>query len=313
MGGVDQTGRQPGRLTLGSRPGRRLRPAIPALPRAEELVVRQRLMDALDRGAQQPLTLVSAPAGTGKTVAVATWVASGRPSGPAVWVELTPSGVQPADLWSEIIKGLRQGEVWVRQKPAAAIKDGLPAVIDELAGEIRAHDDPVTVVLDCDMELPDDTADALHHLLDSSAGRLRLVILSRADPLLPLHRYRLAESVVEVRMADLAFTTPEARELLLRRGIDLSTAVVDSLNHRTRGWAAGLLLAAMSLAGLRDPDGPAREMSGAQGPVAEYLLAEVLDAQPPAVRELLLRTSLPELLQPGLIEVLAGPQGTRAL
>src|ERR1700759_853302 len=106
MGGVDQGGRQPMRLAIGTRTGRKGRPAIPALPRVEELGVRHRLMDVWDRGAQQPLTLVSAPAGTGKTVTVATWVASGRPSGPVVWIELTSSGVQLVDLWSEIIRGL---------------------------------------------------------------------------------------------------------------------------------------------------------------------------------------------------------------
>ncbi|HEY2299368.1 MAG TPA: LuxR C-terminal-related transcriptional regulator [Jatrophihabitans sp.] len=275
--------------------------------------MRTRLLDMIDRGVQGPLTLVSAPAGTGKTVAVATWAASGRAPGPVVWLELGDVGIPMSGLWSALVKALRKSGVWVRQKPADAIASMTPQAIGELGAEVAEFHDPVTVILDCDVDLPAEAAGALHRLLAAAAGGLRLVVLSRADPLLPLHRYRLAQSVLEVRTADLAFTTAEARELLLRRGVDLPGTVVESVNQRARGWAAGLLLAAMSMAGSRDPVRSAHELTGATGAVAEYLLAEVLDRQPPAVRDVLLRTSLVEIVQPGLLEVLVGDRGRRAL
>ena len=275
--------------------------------------MRTRLLDMIDRGVQGPLTLVSAPAGTGKTVAVATWAASARAHGPVVWLELGDMGVSVAGLWAAMIRALRRTGVWVRPKPADAVAAMHPPAIGELGAEIADHRDPVTMILDCDVELPADTARSIHQLLVAGAGQLRLIVLSRADPLLPLHRYRLAQSVLEVRTADLAFTATEARELLLRRGVDLPADVVELVNQRARGWAAGLLLAAMSMAGSRDPVRSARELSGAAGPVAEYLLAEVLDKQPPTVRDVLLRSSLVEVVQPGLIEVLVGDRGRRAL
>ncbi len=276
-------------------------------------MVRTRLLDMIDRGVQGPLTVLSAPAGTGKTITAATWAASGRAPGPVVWLELGDLGTSVAGLWPAIIKALRRIGVWVRQKPADAVTGMYPGAIGELGAEIADHRDPVVLILDCDLDLPADTAAAIHHLLVAATGRLRLVLLSRADPLLPLHRYRLAQSVLEVRTADLAFTTAEARELLLRRGVDLPADVVESVNERTRGWAAGLLLAAMSMAGSRDPVRSAHDLSGAAGPIAEYLLAEVLEKQSPTVRAVLLRSSMVEVVQPGLAEVLAGSGGTRAL
>jgi LuxR family maltose regulon positive regulatory protein len=314
MGSHERAGRRSTvRPALEAVPGRIRRAVVPPLPRPEDLVVRNRLLDMIDRGVQGPLTLVSAPAGTGKTVAVATWAASGRAPGPVVWLELGDMGTSVTGLWPAMIRALRRAGVWVRQKPVDAVTAMYPTAISELGSEIVDHHEPIAMVLDCDVELPADTATAIHRLLVASGGQLRLILLSRADPLLPLHLYRLAQSVLEVRMADLAFTTPEARELLLRRGVDLPSDVVESVNERTRGWAAGLLLAAMSMAGSPDPVRSAQELSGAAGPIAEYLLAEVLDKQPPAVRNVLLRSSLVEVVQPGLVETVVGDGGKRAL
>jgi LuxR family maltose regulon positive regulatory protein len=139
------------------------------------------------------------------------------------------------------------------------------------------------------------------------------VLVTRADPTLPLHRYRLAETLAEVRMSDLAFTASEAAELLTRKGVDLRPETADIITNRTQGWAAGLVMTAMSLAHQADPESAAHEFSGDTGPVAEYLLAEVLDAQPAPARTLLLSTSIVTTLRPGLVEVLAGPRAQRAL
>ena len=139
------------------------------------------------------------------------------------------------------------------------------------------------------------------------------MLLTREDPLMPLHRYRLAETLVELRMEDLAFTTTEARELLIGTGVDLSDDAMDAVIVRTQGWAAGLRMAAMSLANRADREVAARRLVGDTGSVAEYLLAEVLNTQPPAIRQLLLETSIVDVLLPGLASALAGPQADRAL
>ena len=169
------------------------------------------------------------------------------------------------------------------------------------------------LILDCDGALEGAVATKLDSLIHRAAGNLRVVLVTREDPLLPLHRYRLAETVVELRMADLAFTVPEARELLTGTGVDLSEAGMDAVTNRTQGWAAGLRMAAMSLAHRTDREDAARELAGNTGTVAEYLLAEVLDTQPQGLRRLLLETSVVDDLRPGLAAALAGPHAERAL
>jgi LuxR family maltose regulon positive regulatory protein len=139
------------------------------------------------------------------------------------------------------------------------------------------------------------------------------VLLSREDPLLPLHRYRLAGTLTELRMADLGFTRDEAEAMLTGLGVDLSESAMDAMIGRTQGWAAGLRMAAMSLVHHADREEAARKLAGDTGTVAEYLLAEVLDTQPAGVRQLLLETSVVDVLRPGLATALAGPHADRAL
>jgi LuxR family maltose regulon positive regulatory protein len=272
--------------------------AVPAAPLG--FVERPRLVAMVRRGVEGALTLVSAPAGTGKTAAVAAWARSGRAPGPVVWLSLEDLPSSWPVLHSLVADGLRRAGLDV---PAGA----------DLALSVVAHDSPVVLVLDHVDDLGRDDAMALHQLVRRCAGALRLVLLSRADPLLPLHRYRLEDSLVEIRMADLAFTDLEARALLAGRGIELSRRASAALLDRTQGWAAGLVLAAMSLAHRSDQDSATAELSGDAGPVGEYLLSEVLDAHSGAARSLLLRTSVVDLLRPGLVEQLAGPQAFRAL
>ena len=169
------------------------------------------------------------------------------------------------------------------------------------------------LVLDCDGVLSSDVARRLDSLLQRAGSQLRVVLLSREDPLLPLHRYRLAGTLTELRMADLGFTRDEARAMLTGLGVDLSESAMDAMIGRTQGWAAGLRMAAMSLAHRADREEAARKLAGDTGTVAEYLLAEVLDTQPAGVRQLLLETSVVDVLRPGLATALAGPHADRAL
>jgi LuxR family transcriptional regulator, maltose regulon positive regulatory protein len=284
--------------------------AVPLPP--EGMVRRARLLARLDEGVRGPLTLVTAPAGTGKTVLVACWAAQARRVGTVVWISLD-SGVGTGPFWRLVTAGLSRRGVDVPATVPTGPDAGDPSFTSAIAGRIVANKEPVVLVLDCDGALMGDVAARLDMLIRRSAGQLRVVLLTREDPLLPLHRYRLAESVVELRMADLAFTATEARELLIGTGVHLSGAAMDAVTTRTQGWAAGLRMAAMSLAHREDREEAARQLVGDTGTVAEYLLAEVLDTQPDGLRRLMLDTSVVDVLQPGLAAALAGPHAERAL
>ncbi|HEX5532119.1 MAG TPA: LuxR C-terminal-related transcriptional regulator [Actinomycetales bacterium] len=151
-------------------------------------------------------------------------------------------------------------------------------------------------------------------LVRDAGEDLRLVLVSRSDPLLPLQRYRLADSLVELRVDDLAFTPDETMDLLHGRGVDLPTDAVKLLTRRTRGWIAGLLLTAMALPHARDPLAAIEALAGDRGPIAEYLLTEMLDKQPPGLREVLLRCSVLDVLCAEVVnDVLGNSMGIRTL
>ena len=159
----------------------------------------------------------------------------------------------------------------------------------------------------------DDVADPFDFLLRHSHGKLGAVIVTRSDPVLPLHRYRLNDQMTEVRTADLAFTPDEVRALVEASGLTLTEQSVAGLATRTRGWAAGLRFATIYLLGQPDPDAAVLQLAGDTGNIAEYLVAEVLEMQSDADRELLLNTCIVEILRPGLIEELGGPTAPRGL
>jgi len=138
---------------------------------------------------------------------------------------------------------------------------------------------------------------------------LRFVLATRHDVRLGLHRLRLEGELAEIRTDDLRFSLAEAAELFAAAGVELAAATVAVLHERTEGWAAGLRLAALSLAGHPDPGRFAAEFSGSERTVAEYLLAEVLDGQPEPVRRLLLRTSILERVNGELADLLTRGQG----
>ena len=159
----------------------------------------------------------------------------------------------------------------------------------------------------------DDVAEGFDFLLRHSKGNLCAVIVTRSDPVLPLHRYRLGGLVTEIRSADLAFSHDEVRELVVASGLTLTAQSVGPLATRTRGWAAGLRFATMWLQHQPDPDAAVLELAGDTGNIAEYLMAEVLELQSEADRELLLNTCVVEILRPGLIEELGGRTAARGL
>ena len=242
-----------------------------------------------------PLTVVTGPPGAGKTMALAVWAAA--EPGIAAWASLDEFDNQPEAFWSYVIAALRRAGVDV---PAGVTTTTPGWATDHryllrLVAALAAQDPPVTLVLD-DLHLMTEPAvlNGLDFLLRNVGPGLRLLVSSRMDPLLPLHRYRLAGQLAEIRASDLAFTTAEAGQLLAQHGHTLPPDWLERLTQRTEGWAAGLRLAAISMGTHPDPDLFVTELITEGSALTSYLVEEVLNAQPPVCRELLLSTSILE-------------------
>lgn len=280
------------------------------------LVARERLLTTMSRGADGALTLVSAPAGSGKTALVASWVAAGRSPGPVVWISLDDDDAQPGMFWSYLIAGLAHTGVAV----AALAPPSRPEAVEHsllvrLAASLADRTEPVVVVLDNAEALTDPAVPAgIDFLLRHSGPQLRIVMVTRVDPALALHRHRLAGTVTEIRLADLAFTAGEAEQLLASHDLHLPRGAAAALAERTGGWAAALCLSAPAPPRGPGAAGAADAPIDADGDLAAYFVAEFLDAQPPEVRGLLLRTSVAERVWPTLAVALTGQRdATRTL
>jgi LuxR family maltose regulon positive regulatory protein len=261
----------------------------------------------------QRVAQVSAPPGSGKTVLIRSWIAQSGLAERAAWVTV-PAQCDAQRFWISVTGALRDttvGSALVRALTAAPDLDGW-TVVERLLSDLASLDDRVWLVIDDLHELG--SAEALRQLellIMRAPPALRFVLVTRHDVRLGLHRLRLAGELTEIRVADLRFTRPEARALLdaAVTGAGLSDSAVAALYDRTEGWAAGLRLAALSLAGHPDPERFATEFGGSERTVAEYLLAEVLDRQSEQARRLLLRTSILERVNGELADLLTGGSG----
>jgi LuxR family transcriptional regulator, maltose regulon positive regulatory protein len=278
-----------------------------ARPGAGGIVSRPRLFERL--GASARVTVVSAPPGAGKTVLLRSWISQAGLAGHAAWVPAGRGERDPQQFWLSVLGALRRtapGSALVRPLTAAPELDGW-AVVERLLTDLAPLADRVWLVIDDVHELGPDALRQLELLVMRAPPGLRFVLAARHDVRLGLHRLRLEGGLAEIREPDLRFTLAEARELLAAAGVDLPE--VAPLVERTEGWAAGLRLAALSLAGGADPERFEAEFSGSERTVAEYLLAEVLDRQDNAVRRLLLRTSILDRVNGELADLLAGGSG----
>jgi LuxR family maltose regulon positive regulatory protein len=270
-------------------------------------IVRTRLLDRLTRSVQdKPLTLLSAPAGFGKTVCIASWVAAESVPWPVVWLNVDEACDQPNVFWPCLVEALARTGVALPNVPTPLSGDPVAtSFLMLLSADILERADPVVIVLDsAERSLGADTTAGLDFLIRHAWPRFRLVMCGRADPLLPLHRYRLTGSMTELRCDELSFTVSETEELLARLEVPSAPAIATPLTELTEGWAAGIRLAAASLEQGADPEKLIESLGRNDSSVAEYLFAEVLDAQLPHVREFLLRTSVADELWPELADEL---------
>jgi LuxR family maltose regulon positive regulatory protein len=268
---------------------------------------RPRLLDRLSRGAGGPLTLVTAPAGSGKTVLAGAWATAHRAAGPTVWISLDEQDDQPGVLWSYILSGLGHAGVTVAGVGRPERSDGVErSLLVRLAATLSEQPRPVTLVLDDAQVLTrPEVPQGIDFLLRRAVPQLHVVLLSRVEPALPLHRYRLAGSITEIRLDELAFTAPEVHALLAAHGTELPDAEVAALARRTRGWPASVRLAALSLQHQAGNGSPA-ERADLQAGIGDYFVAEILDAQPAGIRDFLLRTSVVDRMRPALVAELSG-------
>jgi LuxR family maltose regulon positive regulatory protein len=284
--------------------------AVAARPGAGGVVSRPGLFDRLAASAR--VTVVSAPPGSGKTVLLRSWIGEAGLEDSAAWVPVGPDERDPQRFWLSVLGALRRtsaGSALVRAVTAAPDLDGW-AIVERLLKDLAPLADRTWLVLDDMHELGSDEARRQLELLVMRApDRLRFVLATRHDLRLGLHRLRLEGELTELRAADLRFSLAEARELLAAAGVELPGPALETLYERAEGWAAGLRLAALSLAGHPDPERFAAEFSGCERTVAEYLLAEVLERQGEEVRRLLLRTCLVERVSGELADALTGGSG----
>src|SRR5205807_4527109 len=263
-------------------------------------------------GASARVTVVSAQPGSGKSVLLRSWIGEAGLMDSTGWVSVGRDDRDPQRFWLSVLGALRHtsaGSRLVRELTAAPDLDGW-AVVERLLKDLAPLQDRLWLVLDDVHELG--SAEALRQLellLMRAPPELRFVLATRHDLRLGLHRLRLEGELTEIRAADLRFTLAEARALFGATGVELTEEALARLHGRTEGWAAGLRLAALSLAGHPDPEQFAAEFSGTDRAVAEFLLAEVLDRQSEAVRRLLLRTSVLERVSGPLADVLTGSSG----
>jgi LuxR family maltose regulon positive regulatory protein len=262
------------------------------------------------------VTVISAPPGSGKTSLVRAWADRSTNPRPIAFVSVERDQQNAHRFWCAVLDAIRSParSIDAETQPAATAAFDGEQVVDRVLSEFAEQVEPVVLIIDDLHELR--SADALRQLerllaMLPSSGRV--VLSSRRDPPIRLHRLRLVDEVAEIRAGDLRFTERETRELLAGSGIGLSDAAAAALHQRTEGWAAGLRLAVISLGGHPDPERFVAEFSGGDRAVGEYLLAEMLERQPSEVQSMLLRTSLVDRVNGQLADLLAGRSGAERM
>jgi LuxR family transcriptional regulator, maltose regulon positive regulatory protein len=286
-------------------------------PRAG-LLPRAGLQSLLQASLQAKLCLVAAPAGSGKTTLLAQWQAVAG-EGRVAWVSLEESDNDPTRFWSYLVAALRTIEPGVGSVALEALRgpsvDLERVVVPSLVNDLATVEAPLVLVLDDYHVVMDATChQSLGVFLDHLPADVHVVLSTRLDPPLPLARMRARGELAELRVGELQFTGEESADLLNgSMGLALAAQDVARLAERTEGWAAGLVLAGLSLRGRPNPSGFVAAFSGGDRHVADYLVAEVLERQPEELRQFLLRTSVLERLSGPLCDAVLETQGSAEL
>jgi anti-anti-sigma factor len=279
------------------------------------LIPRASLVSLLEAGLEAKLCLVDAPAGYGKTTLLTQWCAAAG-GGRVAWVSLDGGDNDPTRFWEYVVEALRTVEPGVGATALEALRRRgvdiprlvLPSLLNDL-GKVGSR---LVLVLDDYHHLTDASCHrTLGLFLDHLPAGVHVVLSTRADPPLSLARMRTRGELAELRVAELQFTSQEAAALLNgSMGLQLAAEEVARLSERTEGWAAGLVLAGLSLQGREDPNGFIAAFQGDDRHVADYLTAEVLDRQPEQSRTFLLRTSILERLSGPLCDAVLETDGS---
>jgi LuxR family transcriptional regulator, maltose regulon positive regulatory protein len=278
------------------------------------VVSRLALFARLDGAAR--VTVISAPPGSGKTSLLRSWIPAAGLTEQAAFVAVQGAESDPQRFWigvADALRGTAAGSTMVRELTASPELDGW-AIVERLLQDLAPLEERLRLVIDDVHQVRSEEAQRqLELLLMRAPPQLRFVLTTRRDLQLGLHRLRVERELTEMRAADLRFTLDEARALFRGAGADLPDSALRVLHERTEGWAAGLRLAALLLAGHPDPERFAAEFSGSERTVADYLLAEVLVRQREEVKRLLLRTSVLERISGDLADLLTGGSGSERI
>jgi LuxR family transcriptional regulator, maltose regulon positive regulatory protein len=281
-----------------------------------KLVARPRLTERLNRALNSKLTLVSAPAGFGKTTILAEWRATPAVCDvPVAWVSLDERDQDPLLFWGYVIKALDRYIPGLAEKllPVLCMPQApsLEAILTDLLNRLQSCPTDFLLVLDDYHSINNQQIhQTLSFLLEHLPSQMHLVILSRADPPLPLPRLRVRGQLTELRAEDLRFSLSETGAFLNRTmGLGLSSSQLQALEERTEGWVAGLQLAGLSLQKREDIEGFIAGFSGSHRYMLDYIVEEVLEQQTPTDQEFLLHTAILERLSGSLCEAVSGQPG----
>ncbi len=276
------------------------------------LVPRPRLVKLLERGLQGPLTLVSAPAGSGKTTLVTEWRANSGSQKPMAWLSLDAGDNDPLRFLTCLLASIESTSPSLTEFSANLLQSSQPPTLEVIVTSLLES----AVALETDLVLALDDYHVIsnievHELLNQLVSQLppvlHLLVLTRSDPPLPLARLRVRNQLTEIRAHDLRFTLDESAEFLSHTmGLSLSSEQVALMEERTEGWIAGLQLAALSMQGREDVDEFVAAFTGSHHFVLDYLLEEVLNLQSEKTRDFLMKTSILERMNGSLCDALTG-------
>jgi LuxR family transcriptional regulator, maltose regulon positive regulatory protein len=283
---------------------------------ARGLLNRKDLHRLLDRAVTKRVTVVSAPPGSGKTSLLRAWAERSARRRRVAFVTVERDEKSEQRFWCAVLDAVRRTVPSIESAPSPASISALDVdqLLDSVRSEVAEQGEPIVLIIDDLHELK--SADALRQLEEVLAimpSSARLVLSSRRDPPIKLHRLRLADDLAEIRAGDLQFTEQETRELLAGSAISLSDTGVAALHQRTEGWVAGLRLAVISLSAHPDPERFVAEFSGTDRAIGEYLMAEMLERHPSNVQRMLLRTSIVDRMNGELADLLAGQPGSERM